>query len=189
MKRHSCVLRSSLFGGGVSLRRIFCAAATGLFVLGTVSCEPESPENPTPEPEPEPEIPVYAITVETSIPKAAGIPIYEVEVPASAEADEEITVSVTPAADIAVRISGVQANGSECTAAEGTGSASVYTFTMPEEDVAITVSHTSEVTIAENTLSKGTVVEKNEEGAFTLRNDAYFAPGETVYVRLIPVDY
>ena len=189
MKRHSCVLRSSLFGGGVSLRRIFCAAATGLFVLGTVSCEPESPENPTPEPEPEPEIPVYAITVETSIPKAAGIPIYEVEVPASAEADEEITVSVTPAADIAVRISGVQANGSECTAAEGTDSAPVYTFTMPEEDVAITVSHTSEVTIAESTLSKGTVVEKNEEGAFTLRNDAYFAPGETVYLRLIPVDY
>lgn len=111
-----------------------------------LSCNKNEPE-PEP-PGPDPEAKFYAITFEES-------GLYSVAVQDSAKAGEsvEVTVGLT---DPAIRVTSIMYNDSECkrVSYDESSNSYVYSFTMPEEDVLLTVNTSS--------LRFGIVCETNE---------------------------
>lgn len=164
--------------------RLPAISFAAFFLFAALSCKPETQDPlPDPDPDPDPEVPTWTISLENDIPQIEGVDIYTVDAPAVSEADKEIAIAVTPAPGVDIRIAEVTANGAPCALREGGDAESLYVFTMPEEDVALHVSHVSAVRLAESNLWSGKIVEKKENGSFADRSHPYFLPGETVYLR------
>lgn len=83
---------------------------------------------------------------------------YTVEAPAEARANEEVSVTVTPAEGVV--INGLMYNDNGCTLVSSEGGKSVFSFTMPAQAVALTVDYTAPA-------KTYTITAKNDDGVYS----------------------
>lgn len=107
-----------------------CFAVLAAFLTIAAGCQKEPQENPDDNPGNEKQS--YEITVQES-------DLYSMDVPDSALEGDEVTLSVTLKENAEVKIVSVKYNEEACEFVSEEGLTSTYTFTMPSEDVAISV--------------------------------------------------
>lgn len=107
-----------------------CFAVLAAFLTIAAGCQKEPQENPDDNPGNEKQ--TYEIAVQES-------DLYSIDVPDSAKEGDEVTVSVTLKENAEVEIVSVKYNEEACEFVSEEGLTSTYSFTMPSEDVSISV--------------------------------------------------
>ena len=175
MKRTSVFSLAAISGKGL-LNLFAGAAAAALAAFGLAACDSDKTATPK----------IYPVTVVSESPLMGEWPLYHVSAPSEATEGDQVAVTVEIVDEGTIIITDVLVNDERATLnrTKSTELARIYEFEMPSAPADITVLHASSVTVANSLNYHSEFVADNGQG-FEPRIDNFFAPGETVFVRII----